>query len=153
VAVDELHGRAFIINSPAGTVSVLDAHRGVVLRTVAVGMYPTAMAVDERRGRVVVVGIGSVSPGGATSPGWVRVLDARNGAILSSAAVGWGPVAVAVDERTGHAFVTNGGGALRVPDFWGRVPSWLRARFPFLPRPSFRTRPVPAGVSMIDTTR
>jgi DNA-binding beta-propeller fold protein YncE len=82
----------------------------------------------------------------------VSVLDARRGAILSSAAAGWGPVAVAADERTGHAFVTNAGGVMRVPDFWGRVPSWVRGWLPFLPHPSFRTRPVPASVSVIDAT-
>jgi DNA-binding beta-propeller fold protein YncE len=152
VVVDERSGRAFITNGLAGTVSVLDARRAVVVRTVAIGPHPAALAVDQRRGRVVVVGAGTVSGGTATRPGRVSVLDARRGAILSSAAAGWGPIAVAADERTGHALVTNAGGAMRVPDFWGRVPSWVRGWLPFLPRPSFRTRPVPASVSVIDAT-
>ena len=64
-----------------------------------------------------------------------------------------GPIAVAVNERTGHAFVTNAGGVMRMPDFWGREPSWIRGWLPCLPHPSFRTRPVPASVRGIDTTR
>jgi DNA-binding beta-propeller fold protein YncE len=134
-------------------VSVLDARRGIVVRTAAVGVLPYALAVDERRERVVALSLGTISAGAATSPGQVSMLDARSGAILSSAAAGWGPIAVAVDERTGHAFVANAGGAMRIPDFWGRVPSWIRGWLPFLPHPSFRTRPVPASVSVIDTTR
>jgi DNA-binding beta-propeller fold protein YncE len=126
VVVDGRDGRAFMINRPAGTVSVLDARRGIVVRTVAAGVLPYALAVDERRGRVVVVSMGTVSSGAATSPGRVSLLDARSGAILSSAAAGWGPIAVAVDERTEHAFVANAGGVMRVPDFWGRVPAWIR---------------------------
>jgi DNA-binding beta-propeller fold protein YncE len=152
VVVDERCGRAFITNGLAGTVSVLDARQAVVVRTVAIGPHLGALTVDQRRGRVVVVGAGTVSGGTATRPGRVSVLDARRGAILSSAAAGWGPVAVAADERTGHALVTNAGGVMRVPDFWGRVPSWVRGWLPFLPHPSFRTRPVPASVSVIDAT-
>jgi YVTN family beta-propeller protein len=65
VAVDARSGRVFVANKGPldsnlvplsnGTVTVLDARSGAVLRTVAVGTYPTAIAVDQRAGRAFVV--------------------------------------------------------------------------------------------------
>jgi DNA-binding beta-propeller fold protein YncE len=65
VAVDARSGRVFVANKGPldsnlvplnnGTVAVLDARGGAVLRTVVVGTYPTAIAVDERAGRAFVV--------------------------------------------------------------------------------------------------
>jgi hypothetical protein len=52
----------------------------------------------------------------------VTVLDARTGAILSTIPVGVDPVAVAVDERTGHVLGLSSGGSLAVPDPWGLAP-------------------------------
>jgi len=43
-----------VTNADDGTVSVLDARGGRVLRTEAVGIAPTALTVDERSGRVFV---------------------------------------------------------------------------------------------------
>jgi DNA-binding beta-propeller fold protein YncE len=56
----------------AGSMSVLDARSGVVLRTVVVGVAPIAVAVDERSGRAVVVNAG----GPVRIPdAWGQVLD------------------------------------------------------------------------------
>src|SRR5438093_2132787 len=60
--------------------------------------------------------------------GEVSVLDARNGALLTNVAVGAGPVAMAVDERTGRAIVANAGGSVAASDFWRFQP--IRARQP-----------------------
>ena len=70
-----------------------------VLRSVPVGRDPVALAVDQRTGRVFVVG----------AAGSVTTLDATTGAPLRSVAVGRGAQAVAVDEATGRAFVTDPG--------------------------------------------
>jgi len=153
VAIDDSHGRAFVANSPTGTVSMLDIRRGVVLKTIAVGAHPIMLAVDERRERLVCIGIGPLSAGSATSPGRMSVLDVRSGAILSSATIGWGPTAMALDERMGRAFIANVGGVMRLPDTWVWIPSWLRGRLPFLPPLTSRTRLVPGSVTVVDITR
>src|SRR5438067_11821030 len=54
-AVDTRTQHAFVANSGANTLSLLDLSSGRVLRTVPVGPSPTALAVDERRGRVLVL--------------------------------------------------------------------------------------------------
>lgn len=78
LAVDERRGRivvasvgplaAYGIVRGHGSVCVLDAVTGAVRRSVAVGVGPRSLAVDERSGRIVVVNTGgAVQP----SPGWL----------------------------------------------------------------------------------
>src|SRR5919201_1124740 len=78
VAVDARSGRVFVANKGPvdgnlvplsnGTVTVLDARSGAVLRTIGVGTYPTALAVDERAGRAFVVNASGTTV--RTSQGW-----------------------------------------------------------------------------------
>jgi len=70
-----------------------------VLHTVSVGRDPVALAVDERAGRVFVLG----------SAGSVTTLDATTGVVMRSVAVGRGAQSVVADEVTGRAFVTDPG--------------------------------------------
>jgi DNA-binding beta-propeller fold protein YncE len=59
----------------AGSVSLLDARTGDVVRQVATGSIPVAVAVDERRGRAVVINAGgtAVAPDPwAWMPSWLR---------------------------------------------------------------------------------
>src|SRR5438067_4004534 len=69
-----------------------------VVRTVAVGLGPSAVAVAEDSGRVFVANY---------NDGSVSVLDARSGDFLRTVPVGTAPDALAVDERTGRVFVAN----------------------------------------------
>jgi DNA-binding beta-propeller fold protein YncE len=68
VVVDERHGRTFVIHRSAADptskptdspmndqVTVLDAGSGQVLRTLSVGRFAVALAVDETRGRLFVL--------------------------------------------------------------------------------------------------
>lgn len=82
VAVDERRGRIYVVNraaldrtgrATAGSVSVLDAVSGRVLRTIAVGRSPVALAVDETAGRLFVVNRDGAGPRGVsqTVGGWV----------------------------------------------------------------------------------
>src|SRR5437868_10918168 len=108
VAVDEKTGRVFVTNGAGapgqgsvtggGSVSVLDARRGTVLRIIPVGLAPFALAVDEKRGLVFVANQRDNN---------VSVLDARTGQSLGTVGVGLSPYAVAVDERTGRVVVAN----------------------------------------------
>jgi len=47
----------------------------------------------------------------------MSVLDVHSGTVLSSATIGWGPIAVALDEHTERAFiVVKVSGVMRLPD-------------------------------------
>lgn len=85
LVVSEQAGRVYVINqgtsdatgtamSP-GSVSVLDARRGTILQTTAVGWNPIGGVVDERRGRVIIVNYGGrvhVSDTWRWVPSWLR---------------------------------------------------------------------------------
>jgi DNA-binding beta-propeller fold protein YncE len=68
VAVDPRRARIFVAHTGAvdkygtplgtGTVTVLDARSGKVMRTMDVGVAPQALAVDERNGQAIVVNAG-----------------------------------------------------------------------------------------------
>lgn len=103
VAVDAGVGRAFVVNDGDGTVSVLDARSGRVLRTTGVGpgapsVGANAVVVDPTRQRAFVLTRGNPTVG---------VLDTRSGALLRRTLVGREPYALAVATRVGHVFVTD----------------------------------------------
>jgi YVTN family beta-propeller protein len=107
VAVDEPRQHVFVTNGgvwatgyvvPLGTVSLLDARSGTVLRTVRVGKGAVAVAVDAHRGYAVITN---------SYDGTVSVLNARTGAVVHTVAVGRNPGPIAVNEQTGVAFVAN----------------------------------------------
>src|SRR5205823_336523 len=76
--VDARSGHAFVANSGDGTVSVLDARTGSVVRTVAVDLHPSALAVDARSGHVFVAN---------EYDGSISMVDARSGRVLRTMAV------------------------------------------------------------------
>jgi DNA-binding beta-propeller fold protein YncE len=137
-----------------------DVSKGRILRTVAVGKDPRAIAIDERWGRVFVVTAGDADPMRGCIPtehGAVSVLDARTSRVLRIIPIGVAPTAVAVDERTGRAFVLNTGGAMsiRAAGGWSWLPGWLRRHLPFIPAaPSgVRVQVAPASIMVLDATR
>ena len=105
LAVDGRDGRVFVVTtSRTGpeSVSTLDSETGQLLRTTPVGQaagYGTgAIAVDERRGRVVVTD---------DYESRVSVLDARRGTVQRTFSAGLDPTEVTVDARTGLAYVAD----------------------------------------------
>jgi YVTN family beta-propeller protein len=90
MAVDEHNTRVFVAtvgaidpmlqNMPmgSGSVSVLDARSGRLLRTIPVGVAPSAIAVDERAGRAFILNSGGTweDKGGPDTwrwvPAWIR---------------------------------------------------------------------------------
>jgi YVTN family beta-propeller protein len=150
IAVDERKGRVYVVNNGDNSLSILDAHSGSPLHTVAVGQNPDAVAVDERKGRVYIASEGATdAAGNPVGSGNIAVLDARSGQIARIIAVGVAPSAVAVDERSGDAFVVNAGGMVSRPGAWAWVPRWVRRWLPFLPSRDAQTRTVPCSVSVV----
>ena len=90
MAVDARSARVLLANRFDNSVSVLDARSGRLVRTVAVGGLPGALAVAVHRARIVITNSGD---------GSVSLLDAEQGALLRTVYVGARPGAVAVDGR------------------------------------------------------
>jgi YVTN family beta-propeller protein len=117
VAVDERLSRVFVANvslpdaaSPwDNSLVLLNACTGDVLGNLPLDAPPVAVAVDERKERVYLATAGSRRSGRATDPGSVRVLNARTGMVHRTITLGRSPRAIALDSRTGRAFVVMGG--------------------------------------------
>jgi YVTN family beta-propeller protein len=128
LAVHERSGRVFVTNASDASVSLLDARSGRVLHTIPLGFIPSGIAVDERTDRVfLLTGAPSFQPYPTSRavPTIVILLDARSGTVLRPVPVGLSVAAIAVDERTGQAFVSDTlGSTLRVLD--GRTASVVR---------------------------
>jgi DNA-binding beta-propeller fold protein YncE len=97
VAVDVALGHVFVACA-GGTVRMLDARSGGIVRTTQVGGGPTSIALDERTGRVFVTHTGYESRG-------VGVLSAGSGLLLGRKA-GYGSL-LAVDEPAGRVFIVD----------------------------------------------
>jgi DNA-binding beta-propeller fold protein YncE len=116
LAVSERTGHVFVIVAGphtgrhyacAGTVQMLSARSGALLRTVTVSTGPSQIAVDDTTGRVFILSIGGPLQG----PGVVTVLDTRTGALLQTIRVSdsfsWGGQMV-IAQRAGRVFLVPG---------------------------------------------
>jgi YVTN family beta-propeller protein len=131
IAVDARRGHAFVANAYDGSVSMVEARSGRVLRTVAVGANPWSLAVDPRADRVLVsTGQGLWPSWSSATAGRVQVLDGRTGRRLRTVAVGLGPAALAVDKRSGHVFVANSVGTPASLGGLSRLVAWSRHWLP-----------------------
>lgn len=103
-------GRAFVAETRERVAVFSYSAMGTLhlVRTVAVGGTPLAIAADRATGRVFV----STT---ATHAG-LAVLDLRTGALLHTVAAGPGAGAVAVDERAGRVYVAEIDGHVDVLD-------------------------------------
>jgi DNA-binding beta-propeller fold protein YncE len=110
LAVAERAGRVFVVASnmssgKPGTVSVLDARGGRIIRTGTAVPVPYAVAVDERAGRAFVLNANN---------GGVGVYDGASGRFLGTFNDGpngvpaIAPFALAVDARRARLFVITG---------------------------------------------
>jgi hypothetical protein len=133
LAVDARTGHIVVANAYGKGVSMVDAANGRVVRAIPLGLPPRAIAVDRRRGRVVVLTSEEFVP--SAPAGQVQVLDGRTGRLLHTVAVGADASALgalALDERTGAAFVTamNVYGLPAGSDNTGLLRAWLRRWLP-----------------------
>jgi len=141
-----------------GSIQALDARTGRPMgRAIGVGVAPVALALDQRRRRVLVLNAGSRDTytilSGKTlrlraatiAPSSVSVLDEATGraARMIALDVSIDPTALAFDPVSGHAFVAVSGGVTGVsaPDALGWLPDDLCRRLPF-PQAARTTRTV-----------
>jgi len=105
LAVDGHTGRVFVTVTHGGAAgAMLDEDTGATLSVIPIPA--SALAVDERAGTVVAIGVGGVS-----------LLDAASSRYLHTVPVDAAADTVAVDARTGHAFVVDpGSDAVRMFD-------------------------------------
>jgi len=97
LAVDGRTGRVFVTTMRGGGAgAVLDIATGATLDPMPIP--GSSLAVDERAGTVFVLGAGGVT-----------MLDATRGRVLRQLAVGATPTTLAIDARTGHAFIVDPG--------------------------------------------
>lgn len=101
LTLDQDDGRAFVA-SYGGQVTTLDVRTGRVLRSVVPDRshVVTDLVVDARAGRVL---------GLVEARADLVVLDARSGEVVRLVTAGQSPDAIAVDPRTGRAFVSDSG--------------------------------------------
>ena len=119
VVVDERTDRVFVVargplaSAPypepvgPGSVSVLDAATGRLVRTIGVGVHPLQAALDPTAGRVYVLSEGALSKAGGLGPGSVSVLDAATGRLVRTTGVGVGTATLAVDTRRARAYALS----------------------------------------------
>jgi len=138
-----------------GSLLMLDARSGALVRTLPIGPATTGVAVDERRGRVYVLSIGFADAHNRlTRPGTLSVVDERRGQSVRTLAVGAVPVWLALDRRHDRLLVGCIGAFGGTPDDpWGWVPGPVRRLLPFLPRPPAPTSTPQGSVLILDTTR
>jgi YVTN family beta-propeller protein len=157
--VDARSSHVFVANAYDGSVSMVEARSGRVLRTLAVALSPWSIAVNQRADRVVVSTGEALWP--SATPGRVQVLDGRTGRRLRMVAVGRGPTALTVDERSGHVFVANSYGPPASPGSMSRLVAWSRHWLPVwgqqwlarLAPPSPPSHGTAGSVSVLDVAR
>ncbi len=114
--VDHQSRRLFVVDSANDRVDVLDTVSGTVPRSTRVGIDPRAIALATAVGRVFVLNRNvNEQTGQALGPGSVTVLDAVDGHVVQTLAVGRHPWVIAVAERTGHVFVSDDSGIQMLP--------------------------------------
>ncbi len=117
IAVDDSAGRVFVVNdgggnprtaSPAekGSLSILDAATGALLRTVPLGWAPTAAVVDRHTGLVF---IGSHTGAMSAQGPIVTVINGHTGAVIRTLPLGaYGFPALTVSAGTDRVVATDG---------------------------------------------
>lgn len=117
LALDTRTRHVFVVNndgSPTGTVSMLDAATGALLKTIPVGQFPTRIVVDEGSAHAFV--LNSAAPWMAVKAS-VSIVDTRSGQEVRRLSFTTAPFLLDNDPSTGHFFVAMGlnGGSPTAP--------------------------------------
>jgi DNA-binding beta-propeller fold protein YncE len=141
IQVDEATGRVFVADAVGTGVSAYNGRTGRLLWTGLAGLVVSGVAVDPRRGHVLVAA-------GTT----VYELATRKGAILKSIPVNGTPAQLAIDERTGHTLVAIDTHIVPASAPWSWLPRPLRRLLP-ITRSRQSTGTMLSSVDVLDTTR
>jgi YVTN family beta-propeller protein len=154
-AVDERTGRAIMVAAPLGTqpsavchgagrLVVLDARSARVVKSAAVAARPCLVAVNPLTGHLLAVTPGATDSDGAVrGAGSLSVFDTLSLALQGTTSVGLNPSGLALDARSGRAFVTNSNvnpdgsatGEVAPESGVTQVQRWLRQTVSWLPLP------------------
>jgi DNA-binding beta-propeller fold protein YncE len=99
----------------AGTVAMLDAASGKLLRTITVGTLPFSAALDDQHHELFVSSFGADS---TTVSGAVQVIDTASGRVTRTIAVPAGPISLTLDQSRGHVVVAGLGDDSQLPGPW-----------------------------------
>jgi len=146
-AVDAQSGNVLIIKNGAkgitgavvqrGAVSIVDGRTGHLRRTIAVGAWPVAIAVDSRLRLAFVAN---------ADDNTLSVLDLQQERVVRTLPIGLAPAALVADSAVGRVLVASldTGGQADRPDMWAWLPAAVRDKIPFIPQrpsmPSTETR-------------
>lgn len=98
LAFDPASGRIFVANQRSGTLTVLNAASGEVVKSIATG---------EGALGVTLAGDGAIAYVANRGAGTVSVVDTRALTVVANLETGTHPNSVAVDSRSGLAYVSN----------------------------------------------
>jgi DNA-binding beta-propeller fold protein YncE len=119
-----------VVPAGAGHLRVLDGHSGAILRTLAIGLATTSVAVDERQGRVYVANAGAVDKRSEYSgPGVLTIVDERNNWALHRVGLPANPMRLAAEVRTQRLVVASVGAYGKTGKGLGRVSILDSTRF------------------------
>jgi YVTN family beta-propeller protein len=107
VAVDQVSGSVWVVNSLDNTVSEISAQRLAVIATVKVGVSPVDVAVDQKTGTVWVTCLGPF--GRPAADDFVDEISEAGRKVVASFKVGVAPFGIAADPDTGTVWVANSG--------------------------------------------
>jgi len=134
ITIDEDDNRVFIPDITRRAVTVFDGANGRILRTVALGLQPFQVVLDEPRHRALVTLAAGYNA--TTADTHIAMLDTRSGALLRAISTGHPLNNVTIDTGTGHLVTTYDTMSSGQPDDrYSWMPSWLRAHLPWIPAP------------------
>lgn len=98
IELDPARNRLFAINQASGTVTVLDATDGKLLRTISTGAGALSARLHPRTGELYVANRGD---------GTVSVIDGQSYYVTAHLPTGTHPQTIAIDPDSGRVFVSN----------------------------------------------
>ena len=105
VAVDQVTGTVWVVNSLDSTVSEISEARRAVIATIKVAASPVDVAADPKTGTVWVTCLGPF--GKPASDNVVSEISEASGKVVATIKVGLVPFGIAADPRTGTVWVAN----------------------------------------------
>jgi len=158
-AVDMQARRLFIPDDLHNRIRIVGERGGATVRSVQAPGALVALALDSVHHHLLVQSSGKTDAvGHVLGYGALSILDTRSGALVRTLRVGIAPLDVAVDERTGRAFVLSANvnpdaTAINLPAPTRDVLDYLRHYLPWLPFGPASRPPSTGYVSVLDMSK